>query len=133
MHDTDQAALDATRAVLAGPTRHPSGHRRLPEVSIPRPPRRVLGAAGVVGVFLIGFVAGTVRHGLAVPPWSVLLGALGIIGGFVVGLPAPHDVLGTGWPAGGRTPGARFQWMPATGGHAPQRLATPPEGVRQAG
>src|SRR3954447_21728286 len=86
MHDTDQAALDAARAILAGPTRHPPGHRRLPEVSIPRPPRRLLVAAGGVGVFLIGFVAGTARHSLAVPPWSVLLGALGVIVGFIVGL-----------------------------------------------
>src|SRR4051812_42101319 len=88
MHDTDQAALDAARAILAGPTRHPPGPRRLPEVSIPRPPRRLLVAAVGVGVFLIGFVAGTVRDSLAVPPWSVFLGALGVIVGFAVGLTA---------------------------------------------
>src|SRR3954453_22197156 len=86
MHDTDQAALDAARAVLAGPTRHPAGHRRLPAVSIPRPPRRLLVAAGGVGVFLIGFVAGTARNSLAVPPWSVFLGALCVIAGFAFGL-----------------------------------------------
>src|SRR3954470_143735 len=86
MHDTDQAALAAARAILAGPPRPPPGPRRLPEVSIPRPPRRLLVAAGGVGVFLIGFVAGTARNSLAVPPWSVLLGALGVIVGFTVGL-----------------------------------------------
>src|SRR4051812_44324086 len=95
MHDTEKAVLDAARAVLAGPTRHPSGRRQLPEVSIPRPPRRVTVAARVVTVFLIGFIAGTIRNTLAVPPWSVLLGALGVVIGFAVGLLVSHDPLGS--------------------------------------
>src|SRR4051812_30140459 len=108
MHDTDQAALAAARAVLAGPTRQPARRRRLPDVSIPRPPRPVTGAAGVVAVFLVGFLAGTTRNDLAAPPWSVLLGAIGVIAGFAVGVIAGRDPL-----ASASSPAAEHTKAPA--------------------